>query len=317
MSSIHLITGENSYAITQILSRWKQEFIQRHGADNLLELPAKDVQMVELLAEVSTAPFLAEKRLVIIDGIPACSEEQYEQLLQSIHSAVVVLLHTPKLDKRLKVHKRLLAESQVQQCEALTPKLLKEWLLNEIQMTGTPLKMPEIDYLLAKVGVNQAYLAMEVQKLSVCTTPITRQTIDTLCIASSEQEMWGLMSCIAKQDLSATMQYIQRLYTQGESVIGIWSIFVWMMTQLQLMVGAIRDGASSNDYMRLYKVGFGPAKQFGSLAAKIAKNPRNLVFTDVLNYEVALKTGGLQTTADQEQEAMAALEMCVERVCTA
>lgn len=316
MSQVHLLTGENTFTLMEVVRTWKQQFIHKHGADNLLEVPAKGVQIVELMQEVSTLPFLAEKRLVIIEGVPKMDDVQLEQLLQSIHQDVIVLFIVPKLDKRLKVQKILLTKAQVQTFDVVKGAALKKWFLQEVSRLGLVFAPGADEYFLQKIGTNQGLLVMELEKLALYSTNITQQIIDTLCITSTEQEMWGLMSCLAKQDHVSAIAYIQRLHNQGESAIGIWSIYLWMMSQLQLMVGAIRDGASSANFMKDYKVSFGPAKQFGSLAKAVAAKKNNAVFNQIATYEIALKTGGLQATVDQEQEVLAAIESSIIAVCS-
>lgn len=317
MSQVHLLTGENNYALMEVVRTWKQQFIQKHGADNLLEVSAKSVQIVELIQEVSTLPFLAEKRLVIIDGIPKIDEQQLEQFLQSIHPEVIVLFIAPKLDKRLKVQKILLNKAEVQTFETLKGAALKKWFTDQAAQLGVQFTTGAAEYCLQKIGSNQGLLAMELEKLALYNSAITESVIDMFCVTSTEQEMWGLMSCLARKDATKGIAYIERLHHQGESAIGIWSIYVWMMAQLQLMVGAIRDGANSASFMKEYKVSFGPAKQFGSLATALAAKKSTAVFKQIAQYETALKTGGLQATVDQEQEVLAALEVSIITVCSA
>ena len=62
---------------------WIAEFEKKYGPENLSRLQAKEITLPTLLDEISSVPFLAEKRLVIVQGIPSFAKEDIEMLPKS------------------------------------------------------------------------------------------------------------------------------------------------------------------------------------------------------------------------------------------
>ena len=107
MSQIFLFTGENAYALREEVLRWTGGFREKHGEENLLRLTARHLTVGALLDEVAVAPFIAEKRLVLIEGIPTLSKEEVEQLANMVHPQVIITFVDPKPDRRLAATKKL------------------------------------------------------------------------------------------------------------------------------------------------------------------------------------------------------------------
>jgi DNA polymerase III delta subunit len=102
MSQVYLFTGENEYLLREERRKWKAQFIEKHGDQNYLMIQGNTTTFRQFLDEISVAPFLGDKRLIIIDGIPKFSKEEYETLPECIHPDCIVLFIDSKPDKRLK-----------------------------------------------------------------------------------------------------------------------------------------------------------------------------------------------------------------------
>ena len=94
---------------------------QKHGSENMLTLLSKEATLSALLDAVQTMPFIAEKRLVVVEGIPKLEKEECKELTASVHPQTVLLFADPKPDKRLSSVKELLATSDVKTFEPLSP----------------------------------------------------------------------------------------------------------------------------------------------------------------------------------------------------
>ena len=91
-SNLYFFTGGNDYALSQELSRWKQQFSQKHKRENLLLLRAKETSVSDLLDAVSTMPFVASKRLVILEGVPRMEREGFQSIVENIHPQTVLVI---------------------------------------------------------------------------------------------------------------------------------------------------------------------------------------------------------------------------------
>ena len=85
MQNIYLFTGENTFSMSEELRRWKVNFIEKHGDVNLQIIFGKELVFQDLLNEIQSQPFLSDKRLILIEGMPAnISKEELEILKKDI-----------------------------------------------------------------------------------------------------------------------------------------------------------------------------------------------------------------------------------------
>ena len=80
-SQIYLITGDNDYQIVLERRRWIRGFAEKHGEENCSRIEGVGLSYGKLLDEVAVLPFTAQKRLVVVEGVPAFSKEEMDKLL--------------------------------------------------------------------------------------------------------------------------------------------------------------------------------------------------------------------------------------------
>ncbi|MDD5469478.1 MAG: DNA polymerase III subunit delta [Candidatus Peribacteraceae bacterium] len=318
MSQIYLFTGENSYALRRKRSFWMQEFSSKHGEENLLRLEARTTTFRALVDEVSVAPFIAEKRLVLVDGIPPGAKEEVEQLCRSIHPAVILLITEPKPDKRLSIVKALTAVAQCEEFRRLSPAALEEWLTKEIVSLGGSISPQAKALLLDRVGGEQELLAQECRKLVLYAQEreIGTGDIETLVVCQAEKQVWELMDLLAQRRTPEAMRHIQRMLRQGESAIGLWNIFLWMISNLVPVAAAVEDGVTSPVAI---------AKQAGMnvrnvqallpFVRSMSRAQLTHLVARIVEYDIALKTGRIRASDQEPEELLSVIDRSLLACC--
>jgi DNA polymerase III delta subunit len=100
-ANVFFFTGEHAYALHEELVRWKKQFAEKHGEENLLLLEGKKISKNDLIDAVSVLPFLAEKRLIVIDGVPSLEKGDLFLVLDACHEQSVLVICEGVPDKRL------------------------------------------------------------------------------------------------------------------------------------------------------------------------------------------------------------------------
>ena len=320
MSSIHLFTGDNTYALLQERRLWISSFRQKHGEANLSFLDPKKISFTQLLDEIAVAPFIAENRLVVVDGVPKFEKEQVESLPDTMHPQVVLLFCDRKPDKRLSATKALLAIADVKTFSHLSRAQLLLWLSQCATEYGSELSRDTATILLDIVGDDQDLLASEIRKIATFAgkRPITKEDIDVLVLCTAEQAGWQLMDLIADKKPEKALAFARKLLERGESAHGLWNRVLWMMTQLTLVHAAYHEGMNHPGAItKATGVNFGAAKTLLPLARRISGDTLQSLITRFSTVDVALKTGGLKATAEAPAELEAMLDVCVYEMCTA
>lgn len=319
MEGFHFFTGENAYALRSRVRFWTTEFVRKHGEENFLRVYGDDIGVRELIADVSSAPFIAEKRLVVLEGLPsALDRDMAALLLREKHDDVILLIVEAKPDKRLGAVKDLMAAAHTEEFAPLSPAQMRTWALHRVAELGCDLPSNVLDVLLERVGDDQAFLDQELQKLALYATgrPVTTQDIDAVVLCLAEREIWALMDIIGTGDVSAALSYCDRLLRQGESAHGLWAIFLWMLSSMTPIKGAIEEGITSPPAVaKQCGVSFGSARAMIPAVKKLSRSDLFTIVASAAEYDVQLKTGGFKATVEEPQELRAIIDRMIVACC--
>lgn len=328
MENIFLFTGENSFTLQEELSRWMREFKERQGEENLTRLSAAGLTPSAFLNEIASAPFIAERRLVVVDGIPSFSSEESPAgrrkaskgvlgmgaLLSQVHPQVIVLFVAPEPDRRFASTKELMALATVKTFPSLSGEALLRWVQEAFRDAGAQSEPAVPTLLVLQVGEDQRKLSQEISKLSLFAAgrPVTGRDIDALVFPSAEQTVWHLLDLLGEGRAQEAVLYCRRLLQAGESAQGIWTIFLWIVTSLVSVASAVSEGTTSiQSIMQATDVKFGAARALLPLARSCRKEQLKDLLLRVTDAEIGLKTGAWKAGADSEEELAALLDRCL------
>lgn len=319
-SQLFLFTGENSEELLREKSRWVQEFSAKHGDSDLLVIPAGTVDLRDLLDAVCTMPFLSERRLVILEGVPRWTAEEMENIADSIHPQCILVFIEPNLDGRLAGTKALQKLATVKEFEPKTGKPLCMALAEEAKKQGTSIEVAALEKLIAIVGEDQATLTQEVRKLSVYAgaRSITEQDVLLLAVPAGEQEVWELSRLLAEGNSRAALAYTRSLLARGEDAHSIWNILLWITRQFVSVWSAAQEGIRApGDIASRLKVPFPSVKTLLPAAGRSSKEQVITLLEQAVEDDMGLKTGLYRSTAESPEEVLALLDLLVMRMSLA
>ncbi len=192
---ISVLTGANTYALKRELRRVIDEFVKAHGDFALERLDGSEVTVERLGEAVQSLPFLAAKKLVVLDSPSSNKQflEQFETLLVGAPETTDILLVEPSLDKRTAYYKWLKKHTEFQEFTVLDERGLAAWAVSYAKERGGNLKSADATYLVGRVGLNQQGLAHELDKLLLAGNEIARSTIDELTERSPQSTVFELL----------------------------------------------------------------------------------------------------------------------------
>lgn len=263
LKNIVCFTGENSFALCEEQRRWRERFREKYDDHNLLVLEGTELTVRALLDEVGVSPFLAERRLVFVRGIPRFSREEMETILAHSHPDVILVFVAEAPDRRLGGVKMLLQHATIHQFSPLRGMKLMEWMRSIPAAAGLKIEEDALCALVECIGEDQEVLYHELKKLClfVGTGTIGRHHIWTLTVANSAEGMiWHLLELIGERDPRKALVYIHELLERGEDPFRLWNILLWMLRSVvqESMVRAEKQacltGARSTNILRLREV---------------------------------------------------------------
>lgn len=309
-SHIFFITGDSEYGVRTEYTRWKQEFILKHGSENALLLRSDEVDFRELIDEISTAPFLAERRLVMVQGVPKFTKEQMEALNNAIHTQSILAFFDASPDKRLGAVKYLLEHASVQECAAPSPAELRAWIERECTQKSVTLEAGTAQHLLELVGTDQAKLATEIEKLvSIPNRTVSVQALQALVIPSTEHEIWRLSNLLLQNDSVRLLQTARDLLRQGEDIHSLWAMYAWTVRSIVSMWAASAGGFKGvTDITKASGVAFPTVRTFIGVLPLLRAHDLAVLVDWVAQIEIAAKTGEIKTVTEDNRELVCVYE---------
>ena len=314
MAPIVLFTGENTYALRSERQAWLDEFRRRHGPENLSTLDAAGLLFRTLLDEASTAPFIARKRLLLVDGLPRFTKEEVLLLPTTLHEHCVLAFVVPNPDKRLAAWKELTRIATVKEYHPLQRRELVTWLTAEAQAMGCTLSQSARDLLIEHVGEDQELLLQEVRKLALFAQgrTLVPEDIELLVVPSGEQEIWHLMNLLTAEKRDEALRYAALLLSHGEDPFSLWNMLLWILRSLVSVVSSLRDAERNPAKIAaLHKIPFPTARALLPFAQKVVPGSLRHFVHQTSDADIALKTGGYRATGEAPEEILALIDRLI------
>ncbi|HRH93736.1 MAG TPA: DNA polymerase III subunit delta [Candidatus Peribacteria bacterium] len=312
-SQFFFFAGENSYALKHEIRRWKESFAAKHGPENLQTLLGATQTVSSLMDAVAVMPFIAERRLVLCEGVPKIDKDGLSRVLEVLHPQVIFVVYETKVDKRLGIVKDLFEKAQVKHFEPLPPAQLSAWVREYAASRGAAMGADAVRSLLGVAGDDQWMLQGEIDKLSVYAGgEITVAHIELLCVPSGSQVVWQLTDLIGGRKSVQALQFFHKRLERGEEPYGMWVILLNMIKN----IGAVRIclDAGVTDEKSISKasgVHFFGVRGLLPLARSLDRKRAKALVDWAAASDVALKTGELKYTAERPEELIALAERAI------
>jgi DNA polymerase-3 subunit delta len=238
---LYILWGEDDFSLTRSLKEIKQGL----GDQSLLEanttvLEGQQLTLNQLRAVSETVPFLAEKRLVIIEGLlgrfeptakprrrkkaPPIAEKEPEyksfaDYLSKIPEGTVLVLVDGKIKNSNPLLKPLSPRAKVMSFPLLKEEGLRQWVRRVVVEQGATISPEAVDLLAKLVGGNLWTMTSEISKLALFTSGRRIEVEDIKALVSSAQEtsVFAMVDAILDFKVGAAEQLLEQLLERGAS----------------------------------------------------------------------------------------------------
>jgi DNA polymerase III subunit delta len=237
---LHILIGEDDYSLRQALEEIKKSIGDPTVLmTNTTMFEGKQVTPEQLRATCETVPFLAEKRLVIVEGLlerfelkgrpsgkKAKKQNSQEEAWQAIAENIKKLPPFTELvfiDGRINDRNSLLRElmsvAKVRTFPMLKPNQLGPWIERRLasQGKGNNISPPAVALLIRLVGNDLWTMANEIDKLLSFTAGRQIEEADVKAVVSNAQEagIFNMVDAILEQRVGPAQELLQQLFRQG------------------------------------------------------------------------------------------------------
>jgi len=290
---ITTLTGDNSFLLTNKLKELTQAFTQEHGDFAVERLDASSAEYTRIQEAVAAMPFLASKRLVIIDGVAGNKElsEHINTFLDSVNDQTEVLLVEPKFDKRSSLYKTLKKSTEFFECSELDESGLSRWLMETAKADGGEISSSDARYLVQRTGINQQKLSMELAKLLSYQPKVTRATIDLLTEKTIQSTVFELIDAAFRGNKKRALELYEeqrKLKVEPQAILALlgWQLHV-------LAVVKVAKGKSAQEIASESKLNPYVVRKSGGLMQNVSLAQLKANIERTLELDVRLKSEGL------------------------
>jgi DNA polymerase-3 subunit delta len=238
---LYILHGEDDFSITKSL-----EEIKRGAGDQaLLEanttvFNGQQLTPEQLRSVVETVPFLAEKRLVIIEGLlgrfeakaksrrqkktPSSAEtanefKSFAAYLSNVPESTLLVLIEGKIKSNNPLFKELSAGAEVRSFPLLRDDRLRQWIKREVAEQAATISPEAVELLARLVGGNLWVMANEIKKLVLFASGRRIEVEDIRAIVSSAQEanVFAMVDAILDFKAGVAERLLEQLLDRGAS----------------------------------------------------------------------------------------------------
>ena len=336
--NLFLFTGEESYLLHERVTAWKKAFVEKHGDINLAVLDAEETPLHEIMAAVNAVPFLGDKRLIFVYGLPEKPKvrqadkvtkkdekreeelKKFEQDLDHIPETSVVVFVQSNPDKRKSFYKKLLEKAEVKEFIPLGGQLLNAWIRKHVEMKGARIDVSTADYFASLTGPNLWKLSQEIDKLTAYSfgKDITRSTIDVLAVPTLEANIFRLTDALGTKDRRKAIRHLHKSLAVGEN---LRQVFFMVVRQFRLLLQgnsyrSANPNASSTAFSAILKIHSFVARNILDQSKHFSDSELRSAYSRLLEIDTALKTSQIRVTADNQDELALALERFIIKFCS-
>lgn len=284
------LTGPNVLGWQLELAGIVGGFVKEHGDIALERLDGEEATFDRLQEAVTSLPFLASKKMVVLRTPSANKEfvEKAESIFKQVPETTELVLVEPKLDKRLAYYKFLKKQTDFKEFNELDIHDLAHWLVQQAKEKQGTISSADARYLVERVGNNQQLLFNELQKLLIYDAAITKKTIDLLTEPTPQSTIFQLLDAAFA---GKTKQALGLYKEQRAMKVEPQQILAMLTWQLHILVVIKTAGDRSPDQIaKDAKLSPYVVKKSMSIASKLTLADLKQLVRKLLDIDIKSKT---------------------------
>jgi len=255
---LYVLQGDDDFSINRALEEIKKGLGDPSMlATNTTLLNGQSVTPGELRMVVETVPFLAESRLVIVEGLlgrfesrnkaprrkkssPANGRQNdaksFAAAMADLPESTILVLTDGRI-KNANPLLKLLSGAKVMSFPLLRGDVLRQWIKIEVAAQGATMSPQAVDLLARLVGGNLWIMSSEINKLALFALGRRIEEADIKAVVSSAQEanVFAMVDAILEYKAGVAENLLEQLLQQGASPA---YLLVMLARQVRLVVRA-------------------------------------------------------------------------------
>jgi DNA polymerase-3 subunit delta len=310
----YLFHGEDEFSRSETLADLKKKMGDPGLAElNITVFDGSKVTLGELQHACDSVPFMADRRLVIVEGLLAHLEPKGEEGARSAwqkkylegltqylkrlpETTRLVFVEDRSIGKNNPVHRLALTDERghVKEFEPPRRKELSHWIKERVKKKGGQINPAAVETLATFVGNDLRLLDQEIEKLVVYVgggRPISEDDVRLLVSYVQEANIFEMVDALGQRDGQRAAKLLHQLLDEGEPPLGLLGMIVRQFRILIQVKELTGRGLSQQDIAARLRLHPFVVKKAVQQAMNFSLEQLEAIYRRLLETDVNIKTG--------------------------
>ncbi len=310
-SPIYVLHGKDAFLRDEARRRVVSQVLGPADPQGCLAVFDAAAELVSVLDELRTLPFLAPHRVVVVreaEAFVSAHREALEKYFDAPVATATLILEVGAWPGNTKLAKKLPAVGELIECSGPEGPQLIAWIHNAVQQAGKTIA-PDAASLLAEwIGPDLATLTGEVEKVTTYVgdqPDVTVQDVSAVVAASVSPEAFAVTNAITVGDTRAALQATAAaLRTRGAEFAMLGQI-AWHLRRALRVIQDVAAGQNPATAMKSARVFYGQ-REFQAMLRRRGRRKLRQDVRRLLAADLGMKTG---------RGALPAMQQLVVELC--
>ena len=292
LQMIYFYYGENIQERDAAVSKLLQEFRAVNGDMAIDSIDAETAELADVIDAVTTVPFLAPKRLVVLRYMSTNKElaASIDVIIDRVADSTDMLIIEARLDARGVYMKTLKKRATtVHHFESVEGNLLQSWLLQDAKAVGVKISPAVAQELIDRVGHNQLLLHNELQKLSLMSPTITSELVRSATHYLPASSVFAMLDAALQGNVARASTLYEEQRIQGVEPQSILGMIAWQLHITAIVVAS--KGKTAEEIAKTAKLNPFVVRKNMALTKKMSKQTITHMLDAAIAADIRIKTG--------------------------
>lgn len=222
---VYLLYGSEDYLKHLYKDKLRNGILNGGNDMNYSYFEGKGIDTIKVMDIADTLPFLAERRLIIIENSGFFkSQSTLADNIETLPDTTHIIFVEQEVDKRNRLFKTVKKIGYTADLSGMDEKNLKLWVATILKQNNKKMTEHDIMYLINKSGTDMNMLSKELEKL-ICygieRDVLTTSDIDAVCVTQVSNKIFQMMDYIAQKQAVQALNLYKDLLSLQERPLSI------------------------------------------------------------------------------------------------
>ncbi len=297
-AQVYVFFGEEDYLRRQYKDSLSAALLGEDSPMNVHVYAGKNPPVGEIIDLAETMPFLAERRILILEetGLFKSGGEELAEYLASPAPAAFFIFTEKEVDKRSKLWKAVSKIGCVTECGMQDEDTLRRWVMGFLKREGKKMTSEDLNLFLEMAGESMDNIRSELEKL-LCycmdKDEIRTEDIEAVCTRQVTGKIFAMIDAIADKKQAKAMELYRDLLMLKEPPMRILYLLGRQFNLLLQVQDLKRRGCGSQVIAQTVGLRDFVVKKYLSQSARFSAQTLRQAVEDCTETEEAVKTGRL------------------------